>query len=106
MPELARACSHYGCQSTVPCLEHTRRLTRRDKSPRNKLYDTALWRRTSQAVRMAEPLCRRCQAEGRITLATEVHHIVAVKHGGSFLDYANLEPLCHAHHSALTVAGQ
>ncbi|GEB79233.1 hypothetical protein DDE01_06480 [Desulfovibrio desulfuricans] len=48
-----------------------------------------------------EPLCRACAAQGRITAATDVDHIVSRAQGGTD-DRANLQPLCHACHSRKT----
>ena len=39
------------------------------------LINTARWRRCRSAVLAHEPLCRRCKERGRVTAATEVHHI-------------------------------
>lgn len=39
------------------------------------LYKTAQWKRTRLAQLADEPLCRMCNAQGRITLATVCDHI-------------------------------
>lgn len=40
-----------------------------------------------------EPLCRPCRAAGRVTVATQVDHIVALANGGTEHD-SNLQPIC------------
>lgn len=55
-------------------------------------------------VLAAEPLCRMCQAEGRVTAAIEVDHIHAF-HGlddPGRLDPKNLRPLCRPCHMGRT----
>lgn len=50
----------------------------------------------------AEPLCRACRAEGRVTVATIADHIVNLASGGS-RSASNLQPLCDEHHRAKTL---
>ena len=62
------------------------------------------WQRVRMMFLQAHPLCAACAQQGRVTAATDVHHIVPKREGGS--DAAsNLEALCHACHSRVTVAG-
>lgn len=51
-----------------------------------------------------EPCCRQCASTGITKLATEVDHIKPLRFGGAPLDRENLQPLCHACHSAKTLA--
>lgn len=44
-----------------------------------QLIHTAKWLRLRRDTLTAHPLCQRCKAEGRITPATEVHHIRPVE---------------------------
>lgn len=74
----------------------------RPSRPHQRELSTAWWRRTSRLVLRTEPLCRRCKAEGKTTLATEVDHIIPREDGGSH-ERANLQPLCHSCHSAKTL---
>jgi 5-methylcytosine-specific restriction enzyme A len=41
----------------------------------------------------AEPLCRPCKAKGKVRLAEEVDHILALMNGGTE-DESNLQPVC------------
>ncbi|WP_367363511.1 HNH endonuclease [Mesotoga sp.] len=51
----------------------------------------------------SEPLCRECKKHGRLTLATEVDHIIPLSKGGDNSP-GNLQPLCHACHSRKTAS--
>lgn len=62
------------------------------------------WRRKRDRVmRRDGKLCQTCKREGRLTLATEVDHILAVSQGGTD-DDANLEAICGPHHLEKTQA--
>lgn len=76
----------------------------KDKDYR-KLINTTRWLRLRRNVLTAHPLCQRCEAEGRITAATEVHHRVPVESAFMYddkrrlmYDPDNLVALCHACH--------
>lgn len=51
------------------------------------------WRRLRDAVLAREPLCRTCQAQGRIREATQVDHIIPLAQGGTNA-VSNLAPIC------------
>lgn len=51
------------------------------------------YRRQRGSLFDQEPLCRYCRAEGRITAAVVLDHIVALSLGGNN-DVANLAPAC------------
>lgn len=57
------------------------------------------WEALRKQVLDAEPLCRACQAKGRVTLAREVDHIKPKAKGGDD-DLGNLQPLCRPCHRA------
>ncbi len=65
------------------------------------------WRRLRERILAAEPLCRFCAADGRVTAATDVDHIEPFTglHDPRRLDPANLRPLCRPCHLRRT-AGQ
>jgi 5-methylcytosine-specific restriction protein A len=50
------------------------------------------------------PLCAHCLACGIVVPATDVHHLVPRRDGGSD-EESNLQALCHACHSRVTGAG-
>jgi len=47
------------------------------------------------------PLCVLCKAEGRVRLATELDHIIAIVNGGAD-DDSNRQGLCFDHHATKT----
>jgi 5-methylcytosine-specific restriction protein A len=49
------------------------------------------------------PLCVHCQAKGRVTLGTEVDHVVPLFRGGPD-STSNLQTLCRPCHGAKTLA--
>jgi 5-methylcytosine-specific restriction protein A len=59
------------------------------------------WFGVRRAVLQAQPLCIGCLAAGRITLAREVHHVIALRAGGAN-DPANCVGLCKSCHSRHT----
>lgn len=71
----------------------------------NKLIHTVRWLRLRRDTLTAHPLCQRCEIEGRITPATEVHHIRPVEEAITMADKMqrmydphNLQALCHDCH--------
>lgn len=72
----------------------------------DRYYHTAAWQKLRLSVLMAEPMCRMCKREGRLTAAVLVDHVQPVKQGGEFWDYDNLQPLCnHCHEIKSTREG-
>lgn len=62
------------------------------------------WRRIRDAVmKRDQHLCQACRRDGRLTLATQVDHILAKARGGTD-DQANLEAICGPHHEIKTRA--
>ena len=68
------------------------------KTTADSRYKSEAWKQYSRRLRTLEPLCRRCQAAGRITAATCVDHIYRVNAGGSFWNKFNHQPLCDECH--------
>jgi 5-methylcytosine-specific restriction enzyme A len=56
------------------------------------------WR---QRILAQEPLCRPCNEAGRVTVATEIDHIVPLENGGGY-DESNVQPICTHCHQAKT----
>ena len=70
-----------------------------------KLIQAPRWLRLRRDILTAQPLCERCQAEGFVTPATEVHHRRPVEYGVNYnekyrlmYDTDNLCALCHNCH--------
>ena len=71
----------------------------------NKLINCMRWRRLRNERLSRHPLCEQCEKEGRLTYATEVHHITPVETGLTLADKerlaynpSNLIALCHDCH--------
>lgn len=76
-----------------------------DNADYNRLIMCQRWRKLRRDVLSAHPLCSECERQGRVTLATEVHHITPIESAPGYaakrrLAYSptNLMPLCHACH--------
>lgn len=103
-------CAHPGCPNVVRegryCPEHAGQEQRRYDAERGTAaergYD-ARWRRLRMMFLRANPICVECWRHGRVTPATEVHHIVPRSKGGTD-DWDNLEALCKECHSRKTAA--
>ena len=59
------------------------------------------WQKVRAMQLRHEPLCHDCQAQGYTTPATEVHHLISVRNGGTNT-LSNLQSLCKMHHSQET----
>ena len=71
----------------------------------NQLIHTTQWLRLRKQVLTRHPLCQRCEQDGLITPATEVHHIRPVEEAFGhaerrqrMYDITNLQALCHDCH--------
>lgn len=64
-------------------------------------YDNT-WYKVRKTYLMLHPLCEQCEKEGRLTLAKEVHHKIALRDGGSRLDPDNFMAVCRACHQKFT----
>jgi len=70
------------------------------KTPEERrFYGSALWKRTREAHRAEEPLCRTCAAAGITRLGQMVDHIKRIRDGGDKTDPANLQTLCNLCHN-------
>lgn len=54
-----------------------------------------------ERVLIEEPLCRACQAEGRVSATTRADHIIPLAEGGTG-ERSNYQGLCHPCHVAKT----
>ena len=69
-------------------------------------YNTAAWARLRATHLYIEPLCRGCHAEGRLTPANTVDHVVPVSQGGpAFPGHDGLASYCPSCHGAKTARG-
>lgn len=71
----------------------------------NKLIHTNRWLQLRRQVLNAHPICQMCEAECKMSAATEVHHIVPVETASTSREMAalmfdphNVMALCRQHH--------
>ena len=60
------------------------------------------WRKIRKRFLDTNPFCEMCVKEEKLTLATEVHHVLPLSHGGNN-DRDNLMALCKSCHSRISV---
>ena len=104
-----KPCRYPGCPKLTDaryCPEHERLASQQyekyDRDPAAKRRYGRAWRKIRARFLAGHPLCTMCQQEGRLTKATEVHHILPLSRGGTH-DEGNLMPLCKPCHSRITV---
>lgn len=109
---IVKRCNKSGCREFIEsyesyCEAHKGETNRAYNEFRNtydkeyvSFYKSTAWQKKRvQALRRDEWVCQDCAAEGIITVAQEVHHIVETKHDWSKrLELDNLISLCRTHH--------
>lgn len=73
---------------------------------RQSAYNTTAWRKLRETYLKQNPLCEECLKKGKVTAASSVHHIKSPFQNGCvnqalFLDFDNLESICHDCHAEL-----
>ena len=103
-----RPCSYPGCPKLTAarfCEEHAkadaRHYNRYERDPASKKRYGYQWQKVRARFLAAHPLCAECMAHGRVTPASEVHHILPLSRGGTH-DEANLAALCKPCHSTIS----
>lgn len=73
-----------------------------------RMIGSRRWQLLRKEVLTMHPTCERCQAEGYVTAATEVHHRRPVEYGINLMEKqrlmfnpGNLMALCHSCHVAI-----
>lgn len=71
----------------------------------NRMIHSARWLRLRRDMLTRHPLCQRCETDGHVKAATEVHHIRPVEDAVGIIemesrmfDPHNLQCLCHSCH--------
>jgi len=82
----------------IPAFRPNRPLAKRKDAVKRGYNKT--WERLRAWYLAGNPLCDICNAEGRITIANEVHHKIKIKDRPDLrLDTDNLQALCKPCHS-------
>ena len=68
-----------------------------ERTPTPRLRGRAAVAQRDRRLQRTNYLCEDCQAEGRVTIADEVHHIIGLADGGPDTD-ENTANLCIPHH--------
>ena len=104
-----RPCAYQGCPKLTDeryCDEHkkleAKMYDRYRRSPEHRKRYGYQWRKIRRAFLSEHPFCEMCRKDERLTIATEVHHILPLSHGGSN-EKENLMPLCKSCHSKISV---
>ena len=105
-----RPCSHPGCPNLTEgrfCEEHQKaediRYNKFHRDPAARKRYGAVWKRIRDRHLKEHLLCHMCEESGRLTPATEVHHILPLSKGGTHAQ-ENLMSLCTSCHSRITAA--
>jgi len=103
-----KPCAYPGCPELTTgryCPRHKKQVEHDynvyGRSPEQKKRYGSAWRKIRARFLVAHPLCEKCREAGRLTAATEVHHILPLAHGGTN-DEQNLMALCKSCHSRIT----
>ncbi len=90
----------------VGCPGHKPRESQPRESAAKRGYGRR-WRRHRKQILDREPDCRDCSAAGRLTEATELHHVAKVSDApDAMFDPSNVIPLCKRCHSIRTARGE
>ena len=76
--------------------------TKKERAERQKFYNHVHWRKLTQVVREAEPLCRMCYEKGILKRSQCVDHIKPWKTEKDFWDTNNLQAICFDCHRGKT----
>ena len=98
-----KQCAVGGCPEIVRsgrCEKHSRQQKKQWSADRynEPFYNTVLWQKVRRAYRKKYPLCEECLKRGITKAAEMVHHITAIRDGGSKTAWSNLKSLCNECH--------
>jgi 5-methylcytosine-specific restriction protein A len=92
-----------GCPNLTdggPCDAHRKTHGKDAGKVKNRIYDSARWRRFRLWFLARHPLCEMdCKTAGLVTPANEVDHILEIAKGGELLDEKNCRSACKPCHS-------
>ena len=98
-------CNHAGCNvltADTYCAEHAplHQYTDNRESADARGYDSQ-WRKVRDRYLRLHPLCERHDKQGRVLVASMVHHIIPLNEGGKKYDFDNLMALCFSCHEII-----
>jgi 5-methylcytosine-specific restriction protein A len=95
-----RPCASPGCPELVAsgrCEKHSKQEQQRYDKRRGNFRErgyTSQWDKVRLIKLRRNPLCERCDGQGKVESATLVHHIQSLSKGGALTDMSNLMSLC------------
>jgi len=100
-------CKQYGCRNnktdrSAYCSEHGGGVTETGKA-NSRLYNQQAWDKIRARQLSKQPLCARCQHEGKITAASTVDHVFPHRRDAAKFKVNLFQSLCVACH---TIKGQ
>lgn len=109
--KMPKPCAHPGCPNLTHdrfCSDHAKQERKRYDRERGTAAQRGYgsrWRKYRKWFLTQNPLCVKCKEEGKLTPATDVDHIQAVKGPNDplFWEPSNHQALCHSCHSRKTV---
>ncbi|WP_040395937.1 HNH endonuclease signature motif containing protein [Cesiribacter andamanensis] len=88
-------------------MRYLAKISSSNRDRNQRFYQTPAWKRVRLLKLQECPLCVTCDAQGLLTVATEVDHIQPLNQAwNKRLDWDNLQCLCKPCHSAKTRAEQ
>lgn len=84
-----------------------KKIRKLNRESRQKIYQSAEWKKLREAKLLQNPLCEPCLAKGVVTPAIDIHHIDSfTKYDGTkklavAFNYANLLSVCKQCHQRL-----
>lgn len=98
---MPKAIRYAGARPKVARAQIQRQYDRGSRDPESKrFYNSNAWKAVRASKLQADPICERCEKEGRVTRADLVHHKLELRDFPELgLSLDNLESLCHACHN-------
>jgi len=104
---LNNECKEYGCRNTKTgrssfCTDHGGGMTETGKA-NSKLYAQQAWQKIRARQLSKQPLCAKCQSDGKVTAAERVDHVFPHRRDPVKFKVNLFQSLCAACH---TIKGQ
>lgn len=93
--------NNYRCEKHVVSYTPKKRYEHHYHQGKN-IYTSTRWVKLRKQFIRHNPICAHCEAQGIITPAYTVDHIIEIKDGGEIWDIDNLQSLCNPCHNTKT----